>query len=101
MVLFLVGILEMILITAWTKVVTSTQVVISGAITMINIFIWYYVLQVIVDDINNWFVVFMYALGCAVGTMITTLFFSLKEKGKLSLLGLERINNYVRRHTSA
>ncbi|MBI2039430.1 MAG: hypothetical protein HYT22_04135 [Candidatus Niyogibacteria bacterium] len=70
--LFLIGILEMLVVTAWTKSVTKAQVVTSGLITVVNIFIWYYVLETIVNDIQNFTLILAYALGCALGTMIGT-----------------------------
>lgn len=79
MVLFFIGILEMIIATFWTKVVSETKILASGAITMINILIWYYVLQAIVDDISNWKLVILYAFGCSIGTVMTTFFFKWKE----------------------
>ncbi len=80
MVLFFIGILEMLIITAWTKMVTKTKIFASGVITIINIFIWYYVLQTIVENITNWQLVILYAAGCSVGTMASTYYFSLREK---------------------
>ena len=80
MVLFFVGIIEMVVVTAWTQVVTKTKIVTSGIITMVNIFIWYYVLQSIIDNIDNFGLIVMYASGCAVGTMLTTSFFSIQKK---------------------
>jgi len=82
----LVGVLEMVIVTAWTKVVTENKVMASGAITMVNILIWYYVLQTIIDDISNWKLVVLYALGCAVGTVISTYYFNRKEgsRGRLA-----------------
>jgi len=70
----------MIIVTAWTKVVTKTQVLASGAITIINILIWYYVLQSIVGDITNWRLVLLYAFGCAIGTVLCTWYFQYKER---------------------
>jgi len=81
--LFFVGVLEMIVITAWTKVVSDTKVILSGLITVVNIFIWYYVLRIFVENIENWVLLVVYVSGCAVGTMITTYYFkkkALKEK---------------------
>lgn len=78
--LFLVGILEMIIITVWTKVVTDTKVLASGIVTMINIFIWYYALQQIIEDISNWQLVAWYALGCSIGTAASTYYFQWKEQ---------------------
>ena len=84
MVLFFVGMVEMMIAAAWTKAVSTTKVLASGAITMVNIFIWYYVLRIVIDDISNWQVIFIYAAGCAIGTILTTFLFSVKEKrGKI------------------
>lgn len=80
MMLFFIGILEMLIVTVWTKLVTKTQVLASGIVTVVNIFIWYYVLQTIIDDINNWRLVILYALGCAIGTAGSTYFFQIYEK---------------------
>lgn len=80
MMIFLVGIMEMIIVTVWTKTVTKTQVLASGLITVVNTLIWYYVLETIVRDISDFTVVLEYALGCAAGTMIGTYFFGQREK---------------------
>ena len=80
MILFFVGILEMMIVTAWTKTVTETKIWASGLITMINIFIWYYVLETIVNNITNWFVMVTYATGCALGTILSTYYFQRQEK---------------------
>ena len=80
MMLFFIGILEMVIVTVWTKTVATTQVLASGVITIINIFIWYYVLQTVVDNIHNWQLVALYAFGCAIGTALTTWFFGVREK---------------------
>jgi uncharacterized membrane protein len=79
-VLFFVGVLEMIIATAWTKTVTDKMIIGSGVITMINILIWYYVLQQIVDNIQNWGVVVLYALGCSLGTVICTAYYRYKDR---------------------
>jgi len=84
MILFFVGIVEMLIVTAWTKAVTATRVLTSGAITMVNVLIWYYVLETIVNDISNWMLVVLYATGCALGTMGATFFFRLREARQAS-----------------
>ncbi len=70
----------MIIATVWTKVVTKTQIVASGVVTMINVLIWYYVLQRIIDDISNWRLVILYAFGCALGVSLSSYFFSRQEE---------------------
>jgi len=82
MIIFFVGILEMLIITIWTKVVTETRILASGVVTLINVLIWYYVLQTLVKDINNIFLVLLYASGCVLGTILGTYFFHLKEKAR-------------------
>jgi len=82
MALFFVGILEMLITTCWTKIITRSQIMAGGVVTMLNVFIWYYVLQKVVDQIENWGVVFLYALGCALGTVISMAYFRNKELKK-------------------
>ncbi len=82
MTLFFIGIIEMLIVSVWTKVVTDSKVMVSGIVTLINVLIWYYVLESVLQDLGNWQVVLFYALGCAIGTMMCTAFFQFKEKRK-------------------
>lgn len=79
-ILFFVGVLEMIIATVWTKTVTGKMIWGSGAVTMINVLVWFYVLQQVVDNIHNWYVVVLYALGCSLGTVICTAYYRYQEK---------------------
>jgi ABC-type iron transport system FetAB permease component len=83
MLIFTLGVVEMFVIAYWTKTVVESRVYVSGVITIVNVLIWYYVLQTFVDDINNWYLVLSYSLGCAVGTMLSG-FVSNKEKARKS-----------------
>jgi len=83
MILFTLGVVEMFVVAYWTKAVVDSRVFMSGMITVINVLIWFYVLRIFVDDINNWFLVLSYALGCAVGTMLSS-FVSNQEKARKS-----------------
>ncbi|OIP79826.1 MAG: hypothetical protein COT39_01705 [Parcubacteria group bacterium CG08_land_8_20_14_0_20_48_21] len=78
-VLFFIGILEMMIVTAWTAAVTKTKIIASGIVTMVNVLIWYYVLQQLITDIANWKLAIVYAAGCAIGTVITVSIFSRHE----------------------
>lgn len=80
--LFFIGIVEMAIITAWTKAVSDDKVVLSGLITVINIVIWYYVLRVFVEDITNINLLVIYTIGCAIGTMVTSYYFKKKANKK-------------------
>jgi len=71
MLIFTLGVVEMFIIAYWTKTVADSRIYVSGVITIVNVLIWYYVLQTFVDNLNNWYLVFSYALGCALGTMLS------------------------------
>ena len=79
MIIFLIGVLEMIILTTWTKAVTRARVVASGGITLLNVFVWYYVLETILSNMQNFSVVILYALGCATGTMLGTYFLGINH----------------------
>lgn len=79
-ILFFVGAVEMLIVTLWTKAVTETKIWSSGAITVINILIWYYVVRTIVDNVNDWSLALLYALGCALGTMVGTYYYQVARK---------------------
>jgi len=84
MALFFVGVLEMLIVACWTKVVSETKVLMSGAITVVNILIWYYVLNQVINDLDNFALIALYALGCAVGTMTATYLFNIRDKKKVA-----------------
>jgi len=96
MLLFFIGIVEMLIATLWTALVTKSKALASGAVTFVNIFIWYYVLETIVNDLNNLKLVVAYAFGCAFGTIIATLFFSWLEKNKGRLI--EKWQNFWKKN---
>jgi uncharacterized protein YebE (UPF0316 family) len=81
MFIFIIGVIEMFVIAYWTKTVVESRVYMSGVITIVNVLIWFYVLQTFVDNIDNWYLVMSYALGCAVGTMLSSLV-SNREKAR-------------------
>ena len=83
MFIFIIGVIEMFVIAYWTKTVVESRVYVSGVVTIANILIWYYVLRTFVDNIDNWYLVLSYALGCAVGTMLSG-FISNRETARKS-----------------
>ncbi len=87
--LFLVGIVEMIIISMWTRFVSESKIMASGLTSVVNIFIWYYVLQSVIDHIDDINLVALYAAGCAVGTMITTAYFRCRNKNAQTELSCE------------
>lgn len=70
MTLFCVGVVEMAIAASWTRFVSKSNVVMNGVITYINIFIWYYVIDQVVNYIHDWRAMVPYAAGCAIGSMI-------------------------------
>lgn len=78
--LFLIGFIDMAIVTIWTRAVAKSQVVMSGVITFVNVIVWYYVLRKVVEDIGNWRLILLYALGCTLGTVASTLYFDLRDK---------------------
>jgi len=70
MTLFFVGVIEMIISALWTKSVSKANVALTGAITSVNIFIWYYVIRTVIGNLDNWFAIIPYTAGCAIGAML-------------------------------
>ncbi len=93
MILFIIGVVEMFIVAYWTKTVVESRVYMSGAVTIVNILIWYYVLQTFVEDINNWYLIISYALGCAVGTMLSGYVSNLetKRRGKKKEMAITQL----------
>lgn len=81
-VFFAIGVVEMFIVTSWTKIVAGSQVLMSGAITFVNVLIWYYVIQAIVSNAMSIPTVIMYSAGCALGTMVGTYFVARPNKRK-------------------
>jgi len=72
MILFFVGILEMMISSLWTRYVSNGRMWFAGLITFINIFIWFYVLKTVLEHLNDNRIVILYATGCAIGTVLGT-----------------------------
>lgn len=70
MILFFVGIIEMVIAAFWTKAVSKANVAVTGMITTVNIFIWYYVIRQVVDTLDAWYKIVPYVAGCAIGAML-------------------------------
>ena len=70
MTLFFVGVVEMAVAASWTRYVTKANVVMTGLVTYVNIFIWYYVVEQVVKHIDNGHTIIPYAAGCALGSML-------------------------------
>ena len=74
LVIFLIGMAEMVLSTLWTKYVQEKSVIGSTAVTMVHVFVWYYVLRTVIDQIDNIGIVVAYALGCGLRNILPPFF---------------------------
>ena len=90
--LFFVGMIEMLILTVWTKLVTGKQIALSGVITFINVLIWYYVIQSIVNNINNINLIILYAIGCALGTTLGMFYYERRDKKSQAMSKQKLIN---------
>lgn len=95
MILFFIGVIEMIIVSIWTKAVSETRVMASGLVSVVNIFIWYYVLQTVIADVHNVYGIIVYAAGCGIGTMITTGYCRYVNERKTEGKPSESLNHYV------
>ncbi|OGG63604.1 hypothetical protein A3D66_01980 [Candidatus Kaiserbacteria bacterium RIFCSPHIGHO2_02_FULL_50_9] len=84
LIIFLIGMAEMVLSTLWTKYVQEKSVVGSTAVTMVHVFVWYYVLRTVIDQIDNIGIVVAYALGCGIGN-VAAHYFGEYSKKKLAI----------------
>ncbi len=60
----------MIISASWTKAVSKANVALTGAVTTVNILIWFYVIRVVVENLDNWLAIVPYTIGCALGSML-------------------------------
>lgn len=70
MLILFIGMAEMIFSTLWAKYVQEARIWASTVITMSHVFVWYFVLKTVIEQLNNLTIVFMYAIGCGLGNMI-------------------------------
>ncbi len=82
LILFAIGALELVISTLWTKSVSDGKFLISGVITLVNVLIWCYVIQLFVQELNNMSLVASYAGGCAFGN-VTSAYYLKKKRGQL------------------
>jgi uncharacterized protein YebE (UPF0316 family) len=70
MLIFCIGMAEMVFSTLWAKYVQETRVYASTMITVAHVFVWYYVLRTVIEQVNDISVVVMYAAGCGMGNLL-------------------------------
>jgi uncharacterized protein YebE (UPF0316 family) len=83
MAILFIGLIEMLVVGVWTKTVTRCQVIASGIVTIFNVFIWWIILRQVLDNIDNLETICWYAIGCSIGTMLSSILFKSREKGHI------------------
>ena len=78
--IFLIGMAEMVLATLWAKYVQDKSVIGSTAVTILHVFVWYFVLRTVIDQIDNIGIVVAYALGCGIGNIAAHYFGEYSKK---------------------
>jgi uncharacterized protein YebE (UPF0316 family) len=73
MLIFCIGMVEMVLATLWAKYVQEARAYASTFITVAHVFVWYYVLRTVVEQLNDVSIVMMYAAGCGIGNLLVVM----------------------------
>lgn len=72
--IFLIGVLEDFLLSFNTKAIQRNNLGFSFVIAFLSAVIWYYVIVMVVENINKFWLVITYACGGGIGDMITISF---------------------------
>lgn len=68
---FIAGFAEFVIRVVDYKAIQRSMCIYSSVITFINIWVWYYIIDSIVKNLGDIWLIFIYALGCAIGNYIT------------------------------
>jgi uncharacterized protein YebE (UPF0316 family) len=74
LILFAVGIVESFVLSLNTKFLQGNKKLASFIIAFIGIFIWYYVISSVIENLHNIWIIFSYAIGYASGDVLAILF---------------------------
>lgn len=69
--IFFIGILEDFLLSFNTKAIQRNNLIFSFVIAFLSAIIWYYVIVMVVENINKFWLVLVYACGGGLGDVIT------------------------------
>ena len=72
--IFFIGVLEDFLLSLNTKAIQKNKLVFSFFIAFVSAIVWYYVIVIVVENINKFWFVIVYAFGGGVGDVITISF---------------------------
>ena len=69
--IFIAGFFEFVIRVIDYKAIQRSKCFYSAIITFINIWVWYYIIASVVENLNNFWLIFVYAIGCALGNYVT------------------------------
>jgi hypothetical protein len=72
--IFFIGVLEDFLLSFNTKAIQRNNLVFSFVIAFISAIVWYYVIVIVVENINKLLLVIVYGLGGGIGDCVTIAF---------------------------
>jgi uncharacterized protein YebE (UPF0316 family) len=72
--MFGIGILECFLLALNTKLLQRNRKILCFIVSFISIYIWYYVIASLVENLHKWYIILPYAIGYASGDVCAILF---------------------------
>lgn len=81
--LFVAGFAEFVIKVVDYKAMQRSKCLYSSIITIISIYVWFYIIASLVNDLSNLKLLFTYAMGCAIGNYVMLkldIVFNKKEK---------------------
>lgn len=72
--IFLIGILESFFYSFNTKTIQKNMQFLSFLVSVVSVFLWYYVIMIVVENINNFWLILAYGCANGLGDIITIRF---------------------------
>jgi len=73
--IFVIGLVENFVSTWQLKVISKDYHITAGLLDILNVLIWYFILRLMVENINNVNLAVMYAIGSGLGTYLSARYF--------------------------
>ncbi len=85
--IFLVGILESFFYSFNTKTIQKNMEFLSFIVSIISVFLWYYVIVMVVENVNNFWLILAYGCANGLGDILTIRFDVYIDKIEERVLG--------------
>lgn len=72
--MFGIGLLECFLLALNTKLLQKNRKILCFIVSFFSIYIWYYVIASVVDNLHKWYIILPYAIGYALGDVLAIMF---------------------------